>query len=70
MSATNQLDETEEVTATDQSSLNSEEAREEEYLEFLEKYGHIDFGLLKFLPKIDLQEEVKKQKSSRKRKTN
>ena len=34
------------------------EAEEEEYLDFLQEYGHIDFGLIGFLPKVKSVNEL------------
>jgi hypothetical protein len=45
--------------------MGSVSAREMEYLEFLEKYGHLDFSLLKFLPMINLEEERRLLQSSK-----
>ena len=45
-------DEEEEPTLGDESRL------EEEYLDFLEQYGHVDFGTLEFLPNLRSVDEL------------
>ena len=39
-------------------SLDTIEAEEEEYLDFLMEFGHIDFSLISFLPKIKSVDEL------------
>jgi hypothetical protein len=52
-------DEVEEPTLGDESRI------EEEYLDFLEQYGHVDFSTLEFLPNlrsVDELQEIKRKK--------
>ena len=46
-------------------SLGDESRIEEEYLDFLEQYGHVDFSTLEFLPNlrsVDELQEIKRKK--------
>lgn len=39
--------------------MNTIDQEEEEYMMFLEEFGHIDFSMLNFLPQIKSVEEFK-----------
>ena len=46
-------------------TLGEESRLEEEYLDFLEQYGHVDFSSLEFLPNlrsVDELQEIKRKK--------
>ena len=44
-------------------SSESDESMDEEYQQFVEKYGHLDFQHLNFLPKIRTKQELLEQQS-------
>ena len=46
-------------------SMGTATLEEEEYLDFLEQYGHIDFTLLDFLPKLKSVNELQEEKKSK-----
>ena len=47
---------------SEEPSMTENTVEEEEYLDFLEKYGAIDFSCLMFLPKIRTVSELEEQK--------
>lgn len=49
-------------TEFEDASLGTASREEEEYLDFLETYGNVDFTLLNFLPNLKTVDELQNQK--------